>query len=58
MNQYAHLAPAVDERPGAPDRIPVPLPGTLGISKSSPQLPAVASPSKFESLGSKNLYRA
>ncbi|CAK9072395.1 unnamed protein product, partial [Durusdinium trenchii] len=52
MQQYAHLAPAIDERPGAPERIPVPLPG-LGGSKSSPQLPAVglaASPKKFEPL--------
>jgi len=47
LHQYAHLAPSVDERLGAPDRIPVPLPG-LAVSKSSPQLPSVGSPTKFE----------
>ena len=50
MHQYAHLAPSIDERLGAPERIPVPLPG-LGGSRSTPQLPSVASPiSKFEAL--------
>lgn len=49
LHQYAHLAPSVDERLAAPDRIPVPLPG-LGVSKSSPQLPSVGSPTKFEPL--------
>lgn len=49
LHQYAHLAPSVDERLGAPDRIPVPLPG-LGVSKSSPQLPSVGSPTKFDPL--------